>query len=97
MTQIHKRIGAWVGRFSSSPVHHRITLYSKADCHLCEEVHATLARVRQEIAFDFEEIDITTDTALFERYGTKIPVVLIDGVERFWYRINERRLRRELA
>lgn len=97
MTQIHKRIGAWFGRSTASPGQHRITLYSKADCHLCEEVHATLQQVRQEIAFDFEEIDITTDAALFERYGLKIPVVLIDGVERFWFRINERRLRRELA
>jgi hypothetical protein len=53
-------------------------------------------RVRQDTPFDLESIDITTDPALLERYRARIPVVLIDGTERFWYRINERRLRREL-
>ena len=54
-------------------------------------------RVRMRIPFEYEEVDITSDEELFQRYEVKIPVVMIDGVERFWYRINERRLLRELS
>lgn len=38
-------------------------------------------RVRQPFAFD--EIDIETDDALLRDYGIRVPVVTIDGEERF--------------
>ena len=72
-------------------------MYTKAGCHLCEEAKVVLMRAQEHVAFVFEEVDITTDEALFEKYEITIPVVLIDGVERFRYRINERRLLRELS
>ncbi|MBM3263283.1 MAG: glutaredoxin family protein [candidate division Zixibacteria bacterium] len=97
MTDILKRIDALLGRAVETPGIRRITLYSRPECHLCENVHAVLERVRCDIPFDFEEVDITTDPTLVDRYGLKIPVVLIDGVERFYYRVNERRLRKELG
>jgi hypothetical protein len=53
--------------------------------------------VREDRPFVFETIDITTDEILMEIYGELIPVVLIDGEERFRYRVNEKRLRRELS
>lgn len=76
---------------------HRVTLYTRAGCHLCEDARATLMRVQTTLPFAYEEIDIATDDALLERYGEKIPVVAIDGVDRFWYRVNERRLVKEVS
>ena len=38
-------------------------------------------RARQPFAFD--EIDIETDDALLRDYGIRVPVVTIDGEERF--------------
>lgn len=54
-------------------------------------------RVRARTSFEYEEVDITSDDALFQKYAVNIPVVLIDGVERFRYHVNERRLMRELS
>lgn len=92
-----RTIVSWFGRSPGVSGFRRVTVYSKPDCHLCEDVHTLLVRVRQEIPFQLDEIDISTDQALFERYQAKIPVVLLDGKERFWYRINERRFRQELS
>ena len=42
---------------------------------------------------DFELVDISADTALEERYRTWIPLVKVDGVERFRYELGEEDLR----
>jgi glutaredoxin len=65
-----------------------VTLYSKAGCHLCDEARAHL----EDAAWDhkdvvIDEIDIRRDTALFERYRHRIPVILVNGVERLEGRI----------
>ena len=41
-----------------------------------------------------EEIDITTDADLLNRYGTEIPVLTIDGRKVAKYRVGEDDLRR---
>jgi glutaredoxin len=73
-----------------------LTLYTKPDCHLCEEARAALERVRTRVPFEFEAVDISADPELAERYGTRIPVVLIDGREAFEYEVDERELERLL-
>ncbi|MBI4787860.1 MAG: glutaredoxin family protein [Chloroflexi bacterium] len=57
---------------------HRIILYTKPGCHLCEIAHQLLLGLRREFELTFEERDITRDPSLFEKYWDKIPVVLID-------------------
>ena len=42
---------------------------------------------------DFAVVDITTDTELEQRYRVRIPVVEVDGVERFRYHVDEDALR----
>jgi hypothetical protein len=44
-----------------------------------------------------EEIDISTDTDLEERYGLEIPVLLIGGRKAAKYRVTEAELARLLA
>jgi glutaredoxin len=75
----------------------RLTLYTKPDCHLCEEARAALERVRNRVPFELEAVDISTDPRLGERYGTRIPVVFVDGREAFEYEVDERELERLLA
>jgi glutaredoxin len=60
----------------------RIVLYSKAGCHLCDEAREHLEDLAADYEFDLAEIDIRSDDALFERYRYRIPVVVVDGVER---------------
>lgn len=53
----------------------KIEVYSKPDCHLCDEVKDLLIRH----GFEFQEIDITSNHRIFERFKYQIPVVIIDG------------------
>lgn len=60
-----------------------VTLYGRADCHLCDEATAILGALRIERGFDFtvEKVDITTDPALERDYQWAIPVIVCEGRE----------------
>jgi hypothetical protein len=60
---------------------------------LCDEAHALLLRHR----LTPRSVDIDADPALRERFNHCVPVVVIDGKERFRGRVNEILLRRILA
>ena len=63
---------------------HKITIMSKPGCHLCEAaVQVAQMVVGGHIPVLIEEVDITQDVDLLEKYRDDIPVVLVDGVERF--------------
>ncbi|MFD1715269.1 glutaredoxin family protein [Amnibacterium flavum] len=77
-----------------------LTLYGKADCHLCEvakEIVETVVADLPEGAVDVTEVDILTDPQLMEQYGEKIPVVLIDGNLHAFWRVDSSRLRSALT
>jgi glutaredoxin len=61
-----------------------VTLYSKAGCHLCDIARAHLEDMAADSSLDLDiaEIDIRRDPELFERYRYRIPVIVVDGVER---------------
>ena len=61
----------------------RVTLYGKPGCHLCDEARAVVARLRAAWDFELREVDITLDPALNRAYAERIPVLAVDGVERF--------------
>jgi glutaredoxin len=71
---------------------HHVTIYTRAGCHLCDDARELLERN----GLTPELIDIDADPALCERYTTCVPVVIIDGKERFRGRVNEVLLRRLL-
>jgi len=74
----------------------KVKIYSKSDCHLCDEAKSVLLKVQQEIPFDFFEVDITSSRELFTEYKEQIPVVFINNQESFRYRVNEKELRKRL-
>lgn len=67
-------------------------LYTRRGCHLCEVAEAVLVKYGLKV----ELVDIDTVPALQERYNHCVPVVEIDGRERFRGRVDERLLRRLL-
>jgi hypothetical protein len=62
----------------------RVVVYTAPGCHLCGPA---VEAVRAVCGEDFELVDITSDPRLEERYRTWIPVVKVDGVERFRYEV----------
>ena len=75
---------------------YRITLYTKPECALCDEAKAALLALREELAFDVQEIDITTDPTLFETFWEEIPVGFLDGQKLFKYHVDPALMRRQL-
>ena len=75
----------------------KVVLYHAEGCHLCERALRVLHEIRQEIPFDFEEIDIDGDPSLETRYREWLPVVEIDGERAFVYYVDSGALRRKLA
>jgi hypothetical protein len=74
-----------------------VALYWARDCSLCELVREQLARLRAELPFEFEEVDITGVPELERLYREWLPVVEIDGSRAFVYRVEEEELRERLA
>ena len=77
----------------------RLTIYSKPGCHLCDEMKSLVRRVLARYAdarITIDEIDISTDRELAERYGLEIPVLMIDGKKAAKYRVSEQELTRML-
>jgi len=75
----------------------RVTVYHAAGCHLCERALELVGRVREELPFELEQIDITGDPELEQRYREWLPVVEIDGRRAFVYYVDEAALRRKLG
>jgi glutaredoxin len=79
----------------------RLTIYSKPGCHLCDEmkslVHHVLSLHPAGHAVSVDEIDISSDRALSDRYGLEIPVLLVDGKKVAKYRVSEAELARILT
>ena len=73
-----------------------VTLYGRPGCHLCDDARAVLERVRATHPFRLQEVDIESDDALFKRYLERIPVVAVDGEERFELFVQDEALRRTL-
>jgi glutaredoxin len=59
----------------------QLTLYTRPGCQLCEEMKAVIRRVRGQVACELDEVDISLDEGLLQRYRHHIPVLLADGVE----------------
>ncbi len=73
-----------------------LTLYSRPGCHLCDEMKEILYPVARACHCTVAEVDISGDPDLEARYGTEIPVLLINGRKAFKYRLTERALRARL-
>jgi glutaredoxin len=73
-----------------------VTVYSKPDCHLCEEALSTLRGLQRELRFELRELDITSDDRLHRAYFERIPVIELDGVELGEHFVQEALLRERL-
>ena len=66
-----------------------VTLYTRQGCHLCDEAKKVLDRARQRVSFELEIQDIDRDPALLRLYNEEVPVIAINGVKAFKYRLTE--------
>ena len=70
----------------------QVVLYSRAGCHLCDTARDVLLGERSRTSFELVEVDVAGDDLLEREYGIRIPVVEIDGRERFEYEVDPEEL-----
>jgi hypothetical protein len=73
-----------------------VTVYTAPGCHLCEAALEVIERVRVDVAFTLEILDITGDDDLESRYRELIPAIEIDGKRAFTYHVTADGLRAAL-
>jgi glutaredoxin len=78
-----------------------VTLIGKPGCHLCDDARNVIRSVIADLPDDapdveVEERSILDDAELHERYVEDIPVVLIDGRQHTYWRVDPARLRTAL-
>jgi hypothetical protein len=57
----------------------RFLLYSRPGCGLCEEMLSDLAALPSAEGIPIDVVDVDLEPAARERYGHKIPVLLLAG------------------
>ena len=75
-----------------------VTVYSREECHLCEDAIETVRRVAADVArpVDVETVDVDADPDLREKYGERVPYVLVDDRPAFKFRVDAAELRDRL-
>jgi glutaredoxin len=76
---------------------HEVTLITRAGCHLCEDAEQLLRRLSAELGFGYREVDVDASPVLRDEFSDRVPVILLDGREHGYWRVEEARLRKALA
>ena len=71
---------------------HRLVLYSRVDCCLCDEMKTVIRQVAERSPLEIEEIDIDSSADLKQKYGEEVPVLFINGRKSFKYQVTARQL-----
>lgn len=74
----------------------RITLIGRPGCHLCDVARETVTAVAQEMGEQVAERSLLEDPELMARYAEMIPVILVDGRQHDYWRVDADRLRAAL-
>lgn len=74
----------------------RVTLFTRAGCHLCDTAKEQLRLARRGAQFDLEEVDIDSDPQLRALYNEEVPVISINGRKAFKYFVNEQEFLKKL-
>jgi glutaredoxin len=79
------------------PSDHQVTLVTRTGCHLCEEAERLLRRLSAELGFAYREVDVDASPVLQDEFSDRVPVILLDGKEHGYWRVEEPRFRKALA
>ncbi|NUL47437.1 glutaredoxin family protein [Cellulosimicrobium funkei] len=74
-----------------------VELLVKDGCHLCADALAVVDEVCGRLGVAWRSVDVAHHPDLAERHAEEIPVLLVDGVQRDFWRIDPARLERLLT
>jgi glutaredoxin len=86
----------WLGHAPTQRADLQIIMYTRENCHLCEDAWTLLVARQKARGFSLRKIDVDTSPDLAAQHGTWVPVVTVNGQVRFRGGINEVLLERLL-
>ena len=75
----------------------RLTLLTRAQCHLCDEMRDEVEPLAEAAAVPIDEVDVDSEPSLAARWGDRVPVLLAGERELFHYRVDRAALSAYLA
>ena len=73
-----------------------VTLVTRKDCPACAAAEVDIARICGDLDVPWTTEDVDADPEIRAEYGDRVPVILIDGVEHGFWKVEEDRLRAAL-
>lgn len=73
-----------------------LTLYTRAGCHLCDEMKAALAPLAREFGAPISEVDVDQVDELRALYGDDVPVLFLGNHKAAKHRLDREQMRRQL-
>jgi glutaredoxin len=74
-----------------------VEIYSKPDCHLCEEAKNILVMMQRRYGFQLREVNIAGDPTLLAEYGERIPLIYVNGHLVCKYFVDEKAVAKSIA
>jgi glutaredoxin len=81
-----------------------LTLITRQGCHLCEEASNDLARLLARFTelypdkpYSVEVVDVDADPVLLDKYSEEVPVLLLNGEQVSFFRIDADRVLAKLG
>lgn len=59
----------------------RLTVYSRAWCHLCDDLLSALRPICDEMCADIQVVDVDSHPEFEALYGERVPVVVAGDIE----------------
>lgn len=75
----------------------RVTVYTRVGCTACAAAEADVARICGELGHGWTAVDVDSDPELRAEYGDRVPVILVDGREHGFWKVEEARFRAALG
>lgn len=75
----------------------RVVVYTRGSCSACATAEVDVARICGELGQSWAAVDVDADAELRAEYGDRVPVIMVDGREHGFWRVEEARLRAALA
>ncbi|MBL7993751.1 glutaredoxin family protein [bacterium] len=73
-----------------------IEIFSKPQCHLCDDAKEVLINAKKYFDLEIVEINIEENREYFEKYRYDIPVIRINGRKAFKHKLDAAQLKKRL-
>jgi glutaredoxin len=78
-------------------VAHQVVVMTRQGCPSCVKAEAEVERICAELGVEWSAADVDSDPEWQAEYGDRVPVIMIDGAEHGYWKVEEDRFRQALA